>query len=94
MKQQEKIGKIEIRYVDETGFYLIPYLPYASQDSKQKIEVKSQKSKRLNVLGFLTRQNELEVYTFLRLSLAFDNKVISYLPYPTKNLFILGITSP
>ncbi len=64
LKQLEKIGKIEIRYVDETGFCLIPYIPYAWQDSKQKIEVKSQKSKRLNVLGFLTRQNELEVYTF------------------------------
>ena len=64
LRQLEKIGKIEIRYVDETGFCLIPYLPYAWQDSKQKIEVKSQKSKRLNVLGFLTSQNELEVYTF------------------------------
>lgn len=64
LKQLEKIGKIEIRYVDETGFCLIPYLPYAWQEKKQKIEVKSQKSNRLNVLGFLTRQNQLEVYTF------------------------------
>lgn len=64
LKQQEQMGKIEIRYVDETGFCLIPYIPYAWQESQQKIEVKSQKSKRLNVLGFLTRQNELEVYTF------------------------------
>ncbi|MGB5634442.1 MAG: IS630 family transposase [Waterburya sp.] len=64
LKQQEKMGKIEIRYVDETGFCLIPYIPYAWQDSQGKIEVESRKSKRLNVLGFLTRQNELEVYTF------------------------------
>ena len=28
-----------------------------------KIEIKSQRSKRLNVLGFLSKQNELEVYT-------------------------------
>jgi transposase len=62
--QLEKVGKIEIRYVDETGFCLIPYIPYAWQEKNQKIEVKSQQSKRLNVLGFLTRQNELEVYTF------------------------------
>lgn len=27
LKQQEQIGKIEIRYVDETGFCLIPYIP-------------------------------------------------------------------
>lgn len=58
------MGKIEIRYVDETGFCLIPYIPYAWQEKNQKISVKSQQSKRLNVLGFLTRSNELEVYTF------------------------------
>ena len=64
LKQQEQIGKIEIRYVDKTGFCLIPYIPYAWQERNQKLEVPCQKSKRLNVLGFLTRQNELEVYTF------------------------------
>ena len=51
------------RYVDESGFCLIPYIPYAWQERKQKIEVPSQQSKRLNVLGFLSRQNDLEVYT-------------------------------
>jgi hypothetical protein len=64
LKQQEQMGQIEIRYVDETGFCLMPYIPYAWQEKKQKIEVPSQKSKRLNVLGLLTRKNELEVYTF------------------------------
>ena len=62
--EQEKKGNIEIRYVDETGFSLISYTPYAWQLSKQKIQVKSQQSKRLNVLGFLTRTNQLEVYRF------------------------------
>jgi transposase len=64
LKEQELIGEIEIRYVDESGFCLIPYIPYAWQDKKEKIEVKSQPSKRLNVLGFLTRKNQLEAYTF------------------------------
>jgi transposase len=64
LKEQERMGKIEIRYVDESGFCLIPYIPYAWQENYQKITVKSQRSKRLNVLGFLTRKNELEVYTF------------------------------
>lgn len=62
--EQERIGNIEIRYVDETGFCLTPYVPYAWQERKQKISIKSQRSKRLNVLGFLTRKNQLEVYTF------------------------------
>ncbi|MEM7553040.1 MAG: IS630 family transposase [Cyanobacteria bacterium P01_A01_bin.84] len=64
LKEIESSGEIEIRYVDESGFCLIPYIPYAWQDSKQKITVKSQPSKRINVLGFLTRQNDLEAYTF------------------------------
>ncbi len=64
LKEQEEKEEIEIRYVDESGFCLIPYIPYAWQETGDKIEIKSQKSKRLNVLGFLSRQNELEVYTF------------------------------
>ncbi len=56
--------KLKERYVDESGFCLIPYIPYAWQERKQKIEIPSQQSKRLNVLGFLTRDNQLEVYTF------------------------------
>ncbi len=64
LKKQESKGEIEIRYVDESGFCLIPYIPYAWQETGDKIEIKSQRSKRLNVLGFLSRQNELEVYTF------------------------------
>ena len=39
LKQQEKTGKIEIRYVDESGFCLIPYIPYAWQETGDKIEV-------------------------------------------------------
>ena len=34
------------------------------QETNQKIEIKSQQSKRLNVLGFLSKSNELEAYTF------------------------------
>jgi len=64
LRAQERKGEIEIRYVDETGFCLMPYVPYAWQEVGQKIQVKSQRSKRLNVLGFLTRKNELEAYVF------------------------------
>ncbi len=64
LEKQESKGKIEIRYVDESGFCLIPYIPYAWQENKQQIGVKSQQSKRLNVLGFLTKNNQLEAYTF------------------------------
>ena len=64
LKRQEEKGEIEIRYLDESGFCLIPYIPYAWQETNEKIEIKSQQSKRLNVLGFLSKSNELEAYTF------------------------------
>ncbi|MBE9212308.1 IS630 family transposase [Plectonema cf. radiosum LEGE 06105] len=64
LKEQELIGEIEIRYVDESGFCLIPYIPYAWQEKNHKLQIKSQQSKRLNVLGFLTKNNQLESYTF------------------------------
>ncbi len=64
LKKQEERGEIEIRYVDESGFCLIPYVPYAWQESSERIEIKSQLSPRLNVLGFLSKTNKLEAYTF------------------------------
>jgi hypothetical protein len=64
LKKQESRGEIELRYVDESGFCLTPYIPYAWQERKQKIAIPSRQSKRLNVLGFLTRDNQLEAYTF------------------------------
>lgn len=64
LKRREERGEIEIRYGDESGFCLIPYVPYAWQESSEKIEIKSQQSSRLNVLGFLNKFNELEAYTF------------------------------
>ncbi len=51
LKERESVGEIEIRYVDESGFCLTPYIPYAWQENKYKITIKSQQSKRLNVLG-------------------------------------------
>ena len=64
LRKRESRGEIEIRYVDETGFCLTPYIPYCWQENKQTITVKSRRSKRLNVLGFLRKDNCLEAYTF------------------------------
>lgn len=66
LKKQSEKGEIEIRYVDETGFCLTPYIPYAWQEPNQKIEIKSQSSQRLNVLGFLGigQKLDLDSYTF------------------------------
>jgi hypothetical protein len=43
----------------------MPYIPYAWQEKGQLITVETDAhSKRLNVLGFLNRQNALATYTF------------------------------
>lgn len=57
-------GEIDLRYLDETGFCLIPYVPYAWQEKGKTIELSSCRSQRLNVLGLLNQDNELEAYIF------------------------------
>lgn len=64
LKDREDRGEIDLRYFDETGFCLEPYVPYAWQEKGEQIQVISQKSKRLNALGMLNRSNDLEVYLF------------------------------
>ena len=63
-KKLEDRGEIDLRYVDETGFCLSSYIPYAWQEKGERIIVKTQRSRRINALGFLNRKNDLEVYLF------------------------------
>ncbi|GAA6617525.1 IS630 family transposase [Scytonema sp. NUACC26] len=64
LKKQEDRGEIDLRYVDETGFCLCSYVPYAWQEQGEEIIVKTQQSKRVNALGFFNRKNNLDVYLF------------------------------
>ncbi|KHG39270.1 MAG: IS630 family transposase [Aphanizomenon flos-aquae KM1D3_PB] len=64
MKQQEERGEIDIRFLDQSGFCLTPYVPYGWQEKGETIEIKSCRSRRLNVLGLLSRKNELLAYVF------------------------------
>lgn len=57
-------GGLDLRYLDETGFCLTPYVPYAWQELESKQGIESKQSKRLNVLGLLNRKNELYSYIF------------------------------
>jgi transposase len=58
-------GEIDLRYVDPSGFCLIPLIPYAWQVKGESIELPSSSSrKRLNVIGFLNTDNDLQSYTF------------------------------
>jgi transposase len=60
LQQQEEAGEIELDCLDETGFCLIPYVPYGWQPIGESLGIPSQRSKRLNVLGVMNRHNRLE----------------------------------
>lgn len=62
--EEDKQGIIDLRYYDESGFCLVPYIPYAWQEQGETISIESGPSPRLNVLGFMNKRNELEAYTF------------------------------
>ena len=64
LQEQDAAGEIDLRYLDESGFSLVPVVPYAWQDKGAGIEVPSQRSPQLNVLGLINRRNQLDAYTF------------------------------
>ncbi len=55
----EEKGMLDIYYCDESGFNLTPYVPYGWQPKGKYIELLPKKSKRLNVLGFMNKKNDL-----------------------------------
>lgn len=64
LQKLDTVGEIDLRYFDETGFCLVPYIPYAWQEKGTTITVKSRQGQRLNLLGLLNRKNELYSYIF------------------------------
>lgn len=61
-KRLEDQGKINLYYLDEVGFCLIPCVPYGWQPIGEYLTIPSRHSKRLNVLGILNRNNHLDTY--------------------------------
>ena len=64
MLEEDKQGIIDLYYFDESGFCLTPYIPYAWQEQDEPISIESTPSKRLNVLGFMNKRNDLDAYCF------------------------------
>jgi transposase len=64
LQQQEDQGKIALYYFDEAGFALDPTIPYAWQEPKSVIELPAMRSGRINVWGFLNRNNDWHAYMF------------------------------
>jgi len=64
LQKQEDQGKIALYYFDESGFSLEPCIPYAWQETGTVIEVPASKGGRINVLGFMNRDNDFHAYMF------------------------------
>lgn len=62
LKTLDAIGYIRLYFMDESGFSLIPPIPYAWQSVGDPVGIPSQRSPRLNVLGFLHRHGHFESY--------------------------------
>lgn len=63
LQARESHGECDLWYFDGAGFCLEPYLPYAWQPIGTSIAVPTAShSRRLNVLGFLKRNNDLHPY--------------------------------
>ena len=62
LKRLEDAGEIDLYYMDEAGFCLIPCIPYGWQPIGETMEIESRHSPRLNVLGLMNRGNHLEAY--------------------------------
>lgn len=84
LKQQDKKGEIDLRYLDESGFSLSPFIPYAWQEKGKEIILTSSQSKRINILGLMNRKNDLyyEIYSGTTNS----EKVINFLDKFRDNL--------
>ena len=64
LQKQEDQGQIALYYFAEAGFALDPTIPYAWQEPKSVIELPARKYGRINVLGFMNRQNDLHPFMF------------------------------
>ena len=63
LQQREAAGECALWYFDVAGFCLTPCIPYAWQPIGGAIAIPTAShSRRLNVLGFLNRQNDLVPY--------------------------------
>ena len=62
--EQARQELIDLYYFDQSGFSLEPCVPYAWQPIGETIKLPCSRSKRLNVLGFMSRNCEFESFVF------------------------------
>jgi transposase len=62
LKRLDERGEINLYYLDEAGFSLIPSVPYGWQKIGEYLSIPSRRSQRLNVLGMMNKRHQLETY--------------------------------
>lgn len=63
MKQHEAQGEVKLFYFDGSGFSTTSSIPYAWQKVGETREIPCKRSQRLNVLGFMSRDNASHFHT-------------------------------
>ena len=82
--EQDKKGEIDLRYLDQSGFSLTPYISYGWQEKKEIITIKSRTVTRINIIGLMNRKNEL-CYEIIKHSVK-TKDVINFLDKFSNNL--------
>ena len=62
LHQAQAQHKVRVYYFDATGFNTTPCVPYAWQKQSETLGLPSQRSKQLNLLGFLNKDNDCFFY--------------------------------
>ncbi|MBE9183914.1 hypothetical protein IQ270_04030 [Microcoleus sp. LEGE 07076] len=62
LQRLEDLGEIDLYYLDETGFFLIPSAPYVWQNIGEYLSLKSWRSHRLNLLIIMNIKNNFNAY--------------------------------
>ena len=59
LQQLDQQDKLDLFYFDESGVSLTPVVPYAWQPTQQTLELPAFSRQRVNLLGFMNRDNEV-----------------------------------
>ena len=82
-QEAEQKGLINLFYFDESGFSQEPCVPYGWQEKGGQLRIPSVKGKRINVLGFMNRANDLFYYPVAG-SVDSDTVIESFEDFATK----------
>ena len=85
LQERADDGEIDLYYFDGAGVCLDPYIPYAWQNLGESIELPAASRGRINILGFMNIDNNLE-------SFMFQGSIDSHVVIGCFDIFVKSIT--